>query len=267
MCRSLSKQNSAARIQAKQRNHKMFEQTFLERDGAARRPWPVAFSFAAQAAVTGAILMIPLINTAELAFRPAPPILYAPPRPVQPPPVMHQTSAAPSATTQMLRQVFRPVFTAPSHIPATISMTPDPFPAVDLPMSTAVGLNAAFSFGPPSIGAENRPAAVQPHPVPATPKQPIRVSNGVQAAKLLSQPKPLYPALARSARISGTVHLQAIIGRDGTIRNLQLVGGPPLLSGAAALDAVRRWVYQPTLLNGEPVEVFTEIEVNFTLNQ
>ena len=244
----------------------MFEQTFLERDGAARRPWPVAFSFAAQAAVTGAILMIPLINTAKLAFSPAPLILYAPPRPVQPPPVMHQTSATPSATTQMLRQVFRPVFTAPSRIPATISMTPDPFQAVDLPMSTAVGSVIPLPFGPPLIGAENKPAAVQSHPTPSTPKQPIRVGGGVQAAKLLAQPKPLYPPLARSARISGTVHLQAIIGRDGTIRNLQLVGGPPLLI-AAALDAVRRWVYQPTLLNGEPVEVFTEIEVNFTLNQ
>jgi len=88
----------------------------------------------------------------------------------------------------------------------------------------------------------------------------------VQSAKLLQQPKPVYPALARSARVSGTVRLQAIIGRDGTIRNLQLVGGPPLLI-AAALEAVSRWTYKPTLLNNEPVEVFTEIEVNFTLNQ
>ena len=244
----------------------MFEQTFLEQGEAARRPWPVAFSFAAQAAVTAGILLIPLIHTAEIAFRPAPIILYAPPRPVPPPPVVIHTSNAPAAPAQMLRQVFRPVFTAPTHIPATISMTPDPFPSVDLPISTAVGSVTALPFGPPSIGIENKPTAVQTRPVPTAPKQPIRVSNGVQAAKLLLQPKPLYPPLARSARISGTVHLQAIIGRDGTIRNLQLVGGPPLLI-AAALDAVRRWVYQPTLLNGEPVEVFTEIEVNFTLNQ
>ena len=87
----------------------------------------------------------------------------------------------------------------------------------------------------------------------------------MQSAKLLAQPKPVYPSLAKAARVAGTVRLQAIIGRDGTIRNLQLIGGPPLLV-AAALEAVSRWTYQPTLLNGDPVEVFTEIQVNFSLN-
>ena len=243
----------------------MFEQTFLERDGSTRRPWPLAFSFAAQAAFTGVILLIPLIHTAELAWKPAAIILYAPPRPV-PPVVVRQTSAAPAIASQMLRQVFRPVFTAPRHIPDSISMLPDTTPAPDLPISTAAGFATALPFGIPTIGAENRPA-VQSKPEPVKPKQSmVRVGGGVQAAKLLTQPKPVYPPLARAARISGSVHLEAIIGRDGTIRNLQLKGGPPLLV-AAALDAVRRWVYQPTLLNGEPVEVFTEIEVNFTLNQ
>jgi protein TonB len=82
---------------------------------------------------------------------------------------------------------------------------------------------------------------------------------------LIYQPKPVYPPLARAARISGTVRLTAVIARDGTIQHLQLISGPPLLT-AAALEAVAKWRYKPTLLSGEPVEVITEILVNFTLS-
>jgi len=88
----------------------------------------------------------------------------------------------------------------------------------------------------------------------------------VQQAKLIRQVKPVYPPLARQARIQGTVRLTAIIARDGTIQELQVVSGHPLLV-PAALEAVKQWVYQPTLLNGEPVEVITQIDVNFTLSQ
>jgi len=92
----------------------------------------------------------------------------------------------------------------------------------------------------------------------------IRLSSGVVAAKALRQPKPLYPQLAVRARIQGTVVLQAIIGKDGTIRDLKVLSGHPLLV-QAALDAVKTWQYLPTLLNSEPVEVLTEIDVIFTL--
>jgi protein TonB len=84
-------------------------------------------------------------------------------------------------------------------------------------------------------------------------------------AKLVKQVIPAYPPLARSARISGVVHLLGIIGKDGTIRNLQLIDGHPLLA-RAALDAVSRWIYKPTLLSGEPVEVICPIDVTFTLD-
>jgi len=77
---------------------------------------------------------------------------------------------------------------------------------------------------------------------------------------------PVYPTLARTTRTSGVVHLIGIIAKDGTIRNLQLVDGNPLLT-RAAIDAVKLWVYQPTLLNGEAVEVIAPIEVSFTLGQ
>jgi len=96
--------------------------------------------------------------------------------------------------------------------------------------------------------------------------QRIRVGGNVQQAKLIYGPKPVYPPLAKQARIQGVVRLTAVIGTDGTIQNLQVVSGHPLLI-PAALEAVKQWRYQPTLLNGEPVEVITQIDVNFTLTQ
>ena len=86
------------------------------------------------------------------------------------------------------------------------------------------------------------------------------------AANLIRQPKPAYPPLARSARIQGTVRFTAVIAKDGTIQNLQLVSGHPLLVQSAQ-DAVKQWLYKPTMLNGEAVEVITQIDVNFTLTQ
>jgi protein TonB len=112
---------------------------------------------------------------------------------------------------------------------------------------------------------------IEPPPAPIvksspSPQIPILIGGAVQAAKLVSGPRPAYPPLARATRTQGTVRIQAVIARDGSIRNLHLVSGPPLLV-AVALEAVRQWRYQPTLLNGEPVEVITEIDVNFTLSQ
>jgi protein TonB len=96
--------------------------------------------------------------------------------------------------------------------------------------------------------------------------QRIRVGGNVQAANLINQVRPVYPPLAKQARISGVVELSAIIGKDGRVQDLKVVRGHPLLV-QAALDAVKNWVYRPTLLNGEPVEVSTTIDVNFTLSQ
>jgi len=98
---------------------------------------------------------------------------------------------------------------------------------------------------------------------PDTPQR-IHVGGNVQQAKLVRQAKPAYPPLALQARISGHVLFDTIINKDGTIQNLTLVSGHPLLA-PAAMEAVKQWVYQPTLLNGAPVEVVTRIDVNFTL--
>jgi periplasmic protein TonB len=107
-----------------------------------------------------------------------------------------------------------------------------------------------------------------PHPptVPTAPAGPIRVGGDVQMAKLLRKIIPEYPPLAKTARVSGVVRLLGVIAKDGTIQNLQLISGHPLLA-RAALEAVKQWVYQPTLLNGQPVEVIAPIDVNFTLGQ
>jgi protein TonB len=77
--------------------------------------------------------------------------------------------------------------------------------------------------------------------------------------------QPVYPPLARQARIQGKVLLQAVISKDGSIENLRLINGHPMLT-QAAMDAVKQWKYKPYLLNGEPVEVETQVEVNFTLS-
>ena len=113
---------------------------------------------------------------------------------------------------------------------------------------------------------EVRPAAPPPPSQAEANGQRIRVGGTVQAANLLKKVAPAYPPLAKQARIQGTVSLTAIIGKDGMILDLQLIGGHPLLVDTAT-DAVRQWVYKPTLLSGQPVEVITQIDVNFTLLQ
>ena len=109
------------------------------------------------------------------------------------------------------------------------------------------------------------PPPVEPVAAPATPVR-IRVGGNMAATHLVFQPRPVYPPEAKQARIQGVVSLHAIIAKDGTVQNLSVISGDPLLA-ASALEAVDRWVYRPTLLNGEPVEVETEIDVNYTLAQ
>jgi protein TonB len=92
-----------------------------------------------------------------------------------------------------------------------------------------------------------------------------RVSQAVSTGLLVSKVNPTYPPLARQARIAGTVVLQAEISKTGDIQKLHLISGHPMLA-PAAIEAVKQWKYKPYLLNGEPVEVDTEVLVNFTLS-
>jgi len=111
-----------------------------------------------------------------------------------------------------------------------------------------------------SLGSGARPIMpVQPVPVAHT----IRLSH-MSVGDLIRKVQPSYPPLARNARIQGTVVLQAVISKQGTIENLRLLSGHPMLA-PAAIDAVRQWRYRPYILNSEPVEVETQITVNFSL--
>jgi protein TonB len=86
----------------------------------------------------------------------------------------------------------------------------------------------------------------------------------VQAANLIYQVKPVYPPIAITTRTQGVVVLEAVIGKDGSVDQLRVISGHPLLT-RAALEAVQEWKYRPTMLGGEPVEVSTTVTVTFTL--
>ena len=107
--------------------------------------------------------------------------------------------------------------------------------------------------------------AASTEPQPGVPSR-IKIGGSVQQTKLISQPHPIYPPDAKAARIQGVVKLSAIIGKDGSIQKLEVISGHPLLV-PSALEAVQQWKYQTTLLNGQPVEVLTQIDVNYTLMQ
>jgi protein TonB len=238
-----------------------------------RKPWTVVSSFIGQVAMVGLAIVIPMLSTEGLPHRLGWVGLPEPPRglPHRPAP------SAAARTNTMPSQVYRRTLIVPVAIPARAMAIVDPAaaPALDTDGSGGVagGIGApGGSGGNGVIDSLGQAVAVAPPPPPPVRREPSkvipRVSIGgkVQAAKLLSGPAPVYPVLARQARISGVVRLEAIISRDGTIMDLRAVSGHPLLI-PAALAAVERWVFRPTYLNGEPVEVATQIEVNFALQR
>jgi TonB family protein len=135
--------------------------------------------------------------------------------------------------------------------------------AIPMPVGTNE-VTLRIVVGTTTVTTTTTPAA--PADAGATPPARIRVGGNVQQTKLVSQPLPVYPPDAKQAGIQGVVKLNATIAKDGTIQHLEVMSGHPMLV-QAALDAVKQWVYQPTLLNGQPVEVMTEVDVNFTLAQ
>lgn len=146
-------------------------------------------------------------------------------------------------------------------------------------VETNVTVNFTLSDKPPSTGTTGNIAVgpaggVVSGVVPNTPgeqassaiPQRVRVSSGVAQGLLVSKVNPIYPDEAREKHIQGVVLLQATINKEGNVANLQLISGDPLLT-PAAIEAVKQWKYRRYLLNGNPVEVNTQIQVNFTLTQ
>jgi len=246
----------------------MFEQASIQGPGLLKRPWAMTISLASQVAALAAAVLVSLIRTDSLPRASFLTGLVAPGPPAP--------NSIPRNQTGVVRgsKISPHPFVAPTTIPKGVDMEARDAPALAIyegPINTGVVGGIDLPSGrnplliPPAPSAEPT-APARPKPVEAAPRAPVRVSSGVQAARLIRQVNPVYPPLARQARIAGTVRLTAIIGRDGAIQNLQVLSGHPLLA-PAALEAVRQWRYQPTLLNEEAVEVITQIDVNFTLSQ
>ena len=155
-------------------------------------------------------------------------------------------------------------FFAPRSIPPEIATSDDSSVPAAPDISSIDNGGAGLNRGGGDVihGLGNNISTVIP-PRPAATK-PLLVSH-LAEANLLHKVQPIYPPIARQARVQGAVELRAIISKNGTIENLVVVRGHPMLS-AAAIEAVRQWRYRPYLLNGEPVEVETEITVNFLLS-
>jgi protein TonB len=194
----------------------------------------------------------------------------APPVPAATPP----EAAAANQAIQNPRQTPPPVAEPPKpRQPAPRTFTPPPLPATReqggegrvILMEPAPAL-AGGSAVPIGTMLPERVNIISPPQVMAPPAAPRRVQVGgrLQSAMLVRKVEPTYPSLAKQTRIQGTVRFQAVIGKEGAVQDLQFVSGPRALEKAAA-DAVKRWVYRPTLLNGHPVEVSTQIDINFSL--
>ena len=254
----------------------MFEQTLLTNNGLVTKPWTMLVSLTGQCALVGVAILAPLIVTDNIRPVQLANILTAPAPPPPPPP---PAVAVPTTTARaVVRQFVAGVLLSPVRIPERIAQIiddPTPPPAGvtwGVPGGVEGGVPGGVLHGVLTAASQSLAAAAPPPPPPPvakpaeTPKiTRITVGGVVQQARVIDQPLPVYPPLARQARVQGTVHLEGIISREGRIISLRAISGHPMLI-PAAIEAVKRWVYRPTLLNGDPVEVIAPIDVNFTLN-
>jgi protein TonB len=244
----------------------MFEDSLIESGGRLRtkRGATTLFSFLFQVMLIGLLILIPLLYTEELPKQQLMTFLVAPPPPPPPPP----PAAAPIKVVKTVQtDIVNGQLRTPTKIPEKVQMIKEE--EAPPPVMATGGVVGGVPGGVPGgqmggvIGGiiSSTPIAV---PKVATPQR-VRVSQGVSTGLLIRKVQPNYPPLARQARIQGSVVLQAEISKDGSIENLRLVSGHPMLA-PAAIEAVKQWKYKPYFLNGEPVEVETQVTVNFTLS-
>ncbi len=244
----------------------MFEDSLIESGGrlTTKRGLTTTLSFVFQLVLVGILVLIPLLFTEALPKTQLMTFLVAPPPPPPPPP---PPAAAIKVVKQVQTDIVNGQLRTPTKIPEKIQMIKED--EAPPPVMSASGVVGGVPGGIPGgqmggvIGGiisstpVNVPKAVNP--------QRIRVSQGVTQGMIIRRVNPPYPPLARQARIQGPVVLQAEIGKDGSITNLRLISGHPMLA-PAAIEAIKQWKYKPYILNGEPVEVETTITFNFTLS-
>jgi periplasmic protein TonB len=210
-------------------------------------------SLALQAVVVGAMLLWPLLSPAVLPMQAA--VTPVPPYYAQRPPT---AVAADSRGTRTPESTITPILLHPTvGRRAMTAGTPDEEPPGDILRASGPDVSI------PGGNGNGRPIEV---PRPPAANRPVSVSAGVMAALLVHRVQPEYPRIAQVMHLSGTVELQARIGTDGTVQELEVVSGNPILA-RAAIEAVQQWRYQPTRLDGQPVEVETHITVTFTMEQ
>jgi protein TonB len=249
----------------------MFEQSFVATSAA--KPRNVALALLGQALLVGILVIIPILYVQPLPTIPLTSMVSIPLAPPPPPPPARAVRS--HAERVVPKKFVFKQFTAPVTIPKEVPAIADaPAPLLDNPVIAGVpggvpggqanGVIGGVLSGLPGPPPPPPPAAKHvEEPQPAAPEI-IRVGGEVQAALLVREVEPVYPKLARQAHIAGTVVMNAIIGKDGSVQDLKLVSGNPLLV-ESAMEAVRQWVYKPTILNGKPVEVGTEIDIHFRL--
>jgi len=242
----------------------MFEEMVVSNPTAKKtnKPWTVVLSMVVQISLLGILILIPLIYTEALPKAMLSTMLVAPPPPPPPPP-------PPAAVVKVKPQVHlmqNNQLVAPKVIPKEIKIIKEEAEPDPSAMGMSGGVPGGVAGGSMAgvLGGVIGGAGGGPPP-PKPLQSRIRQGGAVQAALLVNKVQPVYPPLARQTRASGTVRLHAIIAKDGSVQQLEVLSGHPLLV-QAALDAVRQWRYRPTLLNGEPVEVDTTIDVIFSLN-
>jgi protein TonB len=229
-------------------------------DNRSRRGLTTLTSFGSQALAVSALLVLPLLRPAGLPsfHQISTPISWG--RPLEAPTAIRISPGAHGTTPTTTAQI---TFTAPSRIPKGIPAAGEDAPPQIVGSGAAIpGIGGGDPSGVRNLfGGDSRP--ILPTVRPASTIAPLRISH-MSEGNLIHKVQPTYPGLARSARIQGAVLLQAIISKDGSIENLRLLSGHPMLA-PAAIEAVKQWRYRPYLLNNEPVEVETQVTVNFSL--
>jgi protein TonB len=216
-------------------------------------------SFAFQSVLLGALALIPLFIPEALPQQHLTTFLVAPPPPPPPP-----AATAPAKVRKVVTAFENDRLRTPTAIPQKIvTIKDEEAPPPTMAGGVIGGVPGGVVGG--VLGGMLGNIASTPVAVPKPAPQKLRVSSGVAAGNLIHSVQPQYPPLARQARIQGTVKLQAVIGKDGSIQNLRVVSGNKMLA-QSALEAVRQWRYKPYYLNGEPFEVEFEINVEFKLS-